>query len=57
MPLTSLEPAPRYEMIVEASGGYGERVEAADDLPAALERALDAIRRERRQALLNVVCR
>jgi acetolactate synthase I/II/III large subunit len=57
MPLTSLEPAPRYEMIVQASGGYGERVEAADELPAALERALDAIRRERRQALLNVVCR
>jgi acetolactate synthase-1/2/3 large subunit len=57
MPLTSLEPAPRYEMIVEASGGYGERVEAADELPAAFERALDAIRRERRQALLNVVCR
>jgi acetolactate synthase-1/2/3 large subunit len=57
MPLTSLEPAPRYEMIVQASGGYGERVEAADDLPAALERALHAIRQERRQALLNVVCR
>jgi acetolactate synthase-1/2/3 large subunit len=57
MPLTSLEPAPRYEMIVEASGGYGERVEAADDLPAALERALHAIKREKRQALLNVYCR
>ena len=36
MPLTSLEPSPRYEMVVEASGGYGERVEAAADLPAAL---------------------
>jgi acetolactate synthase-1/2/3 large subunit len=57
MPLTSLEPAPRYEMIVQASGGYGERVEAAGDLPAALQRALDAIKREKRQALLNVVCR
>jgi acetolactate synthase I/II/III large subunit len=57
MPLTSLEPAPRYEMIVAASGGYGERVETASDLPAALERALDAIRREKRQALLNVICR
>jgi acetolactate synthase-1/2/3 large subunit len=57
MPLTSLEPAPRYETIVEASGGYGERVEAADELPAALKRAIDAIRREKRQALLNVVCR
>ena len=57
MPLTSLEPAPRYEMIVAASGGYGERVEAANDLPAALERALHAIKRDKRQALLNVVCR
>jgi acetolactate synthase I/II/III large subunit len=57
MPLTSLEPAPRYEMIVEASGGYGERVEAAAELPAALRRALDAVKRERRQALLNVLCR
>ena len=57
MPLTSLEPAPRYEMIVEASGGYGERVEEAGELPLALGRALDAIRRDKRQALLNVVCR
>ena len=56
MPLTSLEPAPRYELIVAASGGYGERVEAADELPAALDRALD-VTRDRRQALLNVVCR
>jgi acetolactate synthase-1/2/3 large subunit len=56
MPLTSLEPSPRYEMIVAASGGYGERVEAAGDLPAALDRALDAVKREKRQALLNVVC-
>jgi acetolactate synthase-1/2/3 large subunit len=57
MPLTSLEPAPRYEMLVEASGGYGQRVDEADELPAALKRALDAIKREKRQALLNVVCR
>jgi acetolactate synthase-1/2/3 large subunit len=57
MPLTSLEPAPRYEMIAQASGGYGERVETAGDLPAALERALHAVKRDQRQALLNVVCR
>jgi acetolactate synthase-1/2/3 large subunit len=56
MPLSSLEPSPRYEMIVEASDGYGERVERAADLPGALERALHAIRTERRQALLNVIC-
>jgi len=56
MPLSSLEPSPRYEMISEASGGYGERVERATDLPTALERALHAARTERRQALLNVIC-
>jgi acetolactate synthase-1/2/3 large subunit len=56
MPLSSLEPSPRYEMIAEASGGYGERVERAAELPAALERALHAIRTERRQALLNILC-
>jgi acetolactate synthase-1/2/3 large subunit len=44
-------------MIVQASGGYGERVEAAGELPAALRRALDAVTRDKRQALLNVVCR
>jgi acetolactate synthase-1/2/3 large subunit len=56
MPLSSLEPAPRYEMIAQASGGYGERVEAAADLPAALARALHAVRAEQRQALLNIIC-
>jgi len=56
MPLSSLEPSPRFEMVAQASGGYGERVEAAADLPAALERALHAVKVERRQALLNIVC-
>jgi acetolactate synthase I/II/III large subunit len=56
MPLSSLEPSPRYEMIAQASGGYAERVDAAADLPGALERALHAVKVERRQALLNVIC-
>ncbi len=56
MPLASLEPSPAYEKIVEASGGYGERVETADELPEAIERALHAVREEKRQALLNVRC-
>ena len=56
MPLASLEPSPAYEKIIEASNGYGERVETADALPAALERALHAVRNEKRQALLNVIC-
>ena len=43
-------------MVVEASGGYGEAVERPEDLPGALARAFRAVREERRQALLNVMC-
>jgi acetolactate synthase-1/2/3 large subunit len=57
IPLVSLEPAPRYDAIVAACGGYGERVEQADALPAALDRAIRAVREERRQALVDVICR
>ena len=53
-PLTFMEPSPSFEKIVEASGGYGELVERPDALPAALERALHAVKVEGRQALLNV---
>jgi acetolactate synthase I/II/III large subunit len=55
--LADLSPSPAFEKIVEASGGYGERVEHPADLPAALARAIDAVTREGRQALLNVLCR
>ena len=57
MPLTSLEPSPDYALLVRASRGYGERVEAPESLAGAVARALDAIRHERRQALLDVVVR
>ncbi len=53
-PLTSLEPNPEFEKIVQANGGYGERVDNAEDLPGALERALKAVDVEKRQAVLNV---
>ncbi len=51
-----LEPSPDYEKLVEASGGYGERVDDPAELPAALERALHAVQVEKRQAVLNVIC-
>tara|TARA_R110002126_G_scaffold291808_1_gene459883 strand:- start:111017 stop:112732 length:1716 start_codon:yes stop_codon:yes gene_type:complete len=54
MPLTSLEPAPDYLKIAEASRAYTERVEDGRDLPAALARAIHIIRNERRQAVLDV---
>ncbi len=55
--LTNLEPSPSYEKIVEAYGGYGERVEDPKEIIPALRRAIRAVREERRQALLNVVCK
>ena len=57
MPLTALEPAPDYEMVCRASGGHGERVEDPAQLPDALARGLRIVKEEKRQALLNVICR
>ncbi|MEE9194533.1 MAG: thiamine pyrophosphate-requiring protein [Alphaproteobacteria bacterium] len=54
-PYTYFEPTPDYEKVVEASGGYGEKVESADELPAALERAIKVVEEEKRQAVLNVI--
>ena len=57
MPLTELDPAPDYELVCRASGGHAERVEDPAQLPAALKRALSVVRDEKRQALLNVICK
>ncbi len=57
MPLSELDPAPDYELICRACGGWGERVEDPAALPDALARALRVVREERRQALLNVICK
>jgi acetolactate synthase I/II/III large subunit len=54
-PLTYLDPSPDYEMVVRASGGYGEKVETAAELPIALKRALHAVESEKRPAVLNVL--
>jgi len=54
MPVTSLAPVPDFVRIVEASRGWGERVERGEDLPGALQRAIAVIQDERRQALLDV---
>jgi acetolactate synthase-1/2/3 large subunit len=55
--LCDLEPSPAYEKVVEAFGGYGERVEDPEEIIPALRRAVKAVRQERRQALLNVICK
>ncbi len=57
MPLSDLEPAPDYELVCRASGGHAERVEDPAELQAALTRALRVVREEKRQALLNVICK
>ena len=57
MPLTSLEPAPDYEMICRASGGHGEKVEDPAALAEALRRGLRIVKEEKRQVVLNVICK
>jgi acetolactate synthase I/II/III large subunit len=56
-PLIDLDELPAFEQVCAAAGGYGERVEDPAALPAALERAIRAVMVEKRQALLNVICR
>ena len=55
--LCDLEPTAQFEKICEAFGGYGERVESPEQVGPALDRALHAVRNEKRQALLNVICK
>ncbi|MDH3600967.1 MAG: thiamine pyrophosphate-requiring protein, partial [Candidatus Tectomicrobia bacterium] len=56
-PLSELQPSPQFEVLVTASGGYGECVERAADVQPALQRALKAVREEGRQAVLNMICK
>jgi acetolactate synthase-1/2/3 large subunit len=56
-PLIDLDELPAFEQVCTAAGGYGERVEDPAALPAALQRAVRAVTVEKRQALLNVICR
>jgi acetolactate synthase-1/2/3 large subunit len=53
-PFATLEPSPRFEHVVKASGGHGERVSEPKELMPALERAMKVVREEKRQALVNV---
>lgn len=54
MPLVELSPSPRFDQIMQACGGYGEKVENPQELAAAMERGLDAVARGV-PALLNVI--
>ncbi|CAB1060970.1 hypothetical protein D1BOALGB6SA_5741 [Olavius sp. associated proteobacterium Delta 1] len=57
VPLCEIKPSLEYEKICQAAGGYGRRVEKAEELPEAIDQALAVIESENRQALLNVICR
>lgn len=54
--LADLSPSPAFEQVASASGGYGKRVDSPEELKAALARAVAVVTKERRQALLNVIC-
>jgi acetolactate synthase I/II/III large subunit len=54
-PFSDLSPSLDFEMVCQSAGGYGERVDDPAEVPAAIERALHAVRVEKRQALLNIV--
>ena len=55
--LADLGPSPAYEMLAQASGGHGARVEKPGELLPALQQAVTVVTREKRQALVNVICR
>jgi len=56
-PGCDLSPSPQFELTAQACGAYAARVEEPGELPDALERALKAVKEERRQALVNVICK
>ena len=56
-PGCDLSPSPHFELTAQACGAHAERVEEPDEVPRALQRALKVVKEERRQALLNVVCK
>ena len=56
-PGTDLSPSPNFELTAQACGAYTARVEEPGALPDALAKALKVVKQERRQALLNVICR
>ena len=56
-PLTYFDPQLNFSKAVEVAGGYGETVEDPAEMAKALERAIKVIDGEKRQALLNVICR
>ncbi len=55
LPLTELGDTSGLHKVVEACGGYGETVDRPERIDQALERAVEAVVREKRPAVVNVV--
>lgn len=47
-----LNPAYQFQKVCEAAGGHGENISEPDELPAAIARCVNAVRKEGRSALL-----
>jgi acetolactate synthase-1/2/3 large subunit len=56
-PGTDLTPSPNFELTAQACGAYAAPVEDPAALPDALGKALKVVKEEKRQALLNVICK
>ena len=56
-PFTDLTPSPAYERMADVHGAYGELVEDPREVLPALRRGLKAVKEEKRQAILNIVCK
>ncbi len=54
MPMVHFEPVPDYAAIAAASGAWSRKVDQAGDVAAALDAAIEVVRSERRQALLDI---
>jgi acetolactate synthase-1/2/3 large subunit len=50
-----LTPSPNFAMIAQAMGAYGEKVTQPDELPKALQRALDAVKQGQSAVLDTVI--
>jgi acetolactate synthase-1/2/3 large subunit len=53
--LADLSPSPPFERYAEAHGAFAARVEQPADLPGVLAAARDAVLKEKRHALVNVI--
>jgi acetolactate synthase-1/2/3 large subunit len=53
--LADLSPSPPFERYAEAHGAFAARVESPADLPGVLAAARDAVLRDKRHALVNVM--